>query len=175
MNPIKPEQRVLETTGGHVLHMCSHFVALNILVRSYGYSRPFIQRRPVWVFSGRSETSNAGYDIVHINDYLDFPICDEETDLAHLGPAIIGERPEFVASPESDKPVVLTSVPDVIERDYLPGHQDVLNGSIIPQQRVDYDIKYKVSSWDLEGNPAAGITFSWVCIADAALRSEPLV
>jgi hypothetical protein len=112
---------------------------------------------------------------VHINDYLDFPICNEETDLAHLGPAIIGERPEFVTSPESGKPVILTSELEAIERDYPPGHQDLLDGSIITRQRVDFDIKFKVKSWGLDGEPAAGITFSWICIADAALRSEPMM
>ncbi|OEU65971.1 MAG: hypothetical protein BBJ57_12660 [Desulfobacterales bacterium PC51MH44] len=174
MNPIEPE-RVLPVYGGHVSHMCSHFVALNILVRSYGPSRPFIQRRPIWVISGRNKTNNAGEDTVHINTYLDFPICDDVTDLAHLSPAIIGARPEFVASPESDEPVVLTSALEAAEQEYPPGHLDLLNGSIIPRQRVDYDIRFKVRSWALDGKPAAETTFSWICIADAALRCEPMM
>ena len=173
MNPID-DKPVFPIYGGHVACMCAQSVALNIRVYPNS-SKPFTQRRPIWVISGTSKTNREGLDILNINIYLQHPICEINDNYSHLQPAIINDQPAMITTPQSSTPVLLTTVSKVTKRAYSPGFLNVIDHSRVERQNLEYDVSFEVRSWTLDGNPAKSTNFSWICFAEAALRIEPLM
>jgi hypothetical protein len=46
----------------------------------------------------------------------------------------------------------------------------MFDGRVYPTGEVEYKVTANVRTWKLDGAPAAGVDFSWVCIAEGAVR-----
>ena len=93
---------------GHIACICTHSIALNIVVYP-GTGMPFNRRRPVWFLSGTGKTNRSGSDFINVNSYLINPLCNSESSLYDLEPVIIDSQPIMHVTPISKTPVVLTT------------------------------------------------------------------
>jgi hypothetical protein len=91
-----------------------------------------------------------------------------------MQPAIIDSQPVFFATAYSSEPVIITADVKVVKDDYFC-FKNVLDGSIIEGQKSEYFVSFDVYSWDIKGESVANINYYWICIAEAALKPDPLV
>jgi len=113
-------------------------------------------------------TNRDGEVHLSVHEFLDVPACANAiTD--HYGPAVI--KPGiFIATPMHDTPAVLAYTMNNTEQDLGYAYRDVFNGSFISRQSTEWDTIINVYSWNLSGESLASVYFSWVYIAEAAVR-----
>jgi len=175
LKELKKAVHLLTTGRAHVSYLCASR-ATKVLVRT---SRPpgfktqrVTTTRPTWIISGRGTTSAAGQATIDIWEYLHVPECAPVIVIPdYEGPAIIDERPAFLTSLHSEEPVVVSTK---IEATAQEGEHywfcDMSDGHLYPLDEVEYKVTATVRTWKLDGAPAAGVDFSWVCIAEGALK-----
>ena len=114
-----------------------------------------------WTISGKHRTGTNGDARIHLNKFLEC-IPASIQNAANLN--YISSRPNFNATPESEKPAFLTFT---IEEQVL---DEAISGYVSP---TPLDIKITVRSWDQNGDPLAHIPFSWIAIARTAIYLNP--
>ncbi|NIM99490.1 MAG: hypothetical protein GTO24_15890 [candidate division Zixibacteria bacterium] len=148
---------------GYVSCLCS-----SIVTRPWPAFTSVAQQRPTWLISGTMGTNGGGETDLAVHDFLDVPACANAIS-DHYGPAVI--KPGlFVTTPMHDAPVVLTYTLNATEQDLGFMYRDVFDGRLIARQRTEWEIIVKVRSWNLAGDPLENVDFSWIYIAEAALR-----
>jgi hypothetical protein len=163
---------LLSSARGHVSYLCASR-GTKALVRTpsppgFKFQRVNIAR-PTWIISGRDTTSDAGQATIDICEYLHVPEC-APLGFDYDGPAIIDERPAFLTSLHSEQPVVVSTKIEATAQEGGQLLRDMLDSRVYLPDEVEYKVKATVRTWKLDGTPAAGVDFSWVCIAEGAVR-----
>lgn len=152
----------------HIACLCSSIVSH--LGPAYA---PIAQQRPTWLISGTKTTNRDGRANVTVNDFLHIPEC-ANINASYHGPAIISSGLFFVTAIH-DSPVVLNYTLNKTEIYPNCIYRDVFDETkIYPSQTREWEIVVNVRSWDLTSNPLAYVEFSWMYLAEAALRECPM-
>jgi len=164
----------LSAARGHVSYLCASR-GTTVLVHTPSppglkFQRQFIAR-PTWILSGRGTTSAAGQATIDVCEYLHVPECAPVREVPdYLGPAIIDERPAFLTSIHSEEPVVVgTRIEATAQEGKNCWFCDMFDGHIYPGE-VEYKVTATVRTWKPDGSTAAGVEFSWLCIAEGASK-----
>ena len=155
---------VIRARTAHVSCLCASAVGENVLLGE----RLFAQQRPTWVISGSGQTSGQGEAELSMNVFLDIPSCAHAVE-DNYGPAIIG-RGLLIATPRHDSPVLLTHTLVTTEKDLGFAYRDFFSGDFLPGRSKEWDVVVKVRSWGLNSASSPSVVFSWIYIAEAALR-----
>jgi hypothetical protein len=134
----------------------------------------------LWHVSGKERTDINGKCVLHMNRYLTWPVdpLPPGFSIVITDEAIIDEKPIFIASPQSDTPVVLTT--KVVTQEINPPgcyYHDLINMEYYqysgPNTPKLYDVHIEVTSWKLDGTVAPSTSFSWIFIAAGCLLGLP--
>ena len=163
-----PSYPVTRFPIGYVSCLCSSKVT-----RSSPLLGIVARQQLTWLISGTNHTNSEGVIDIAVNNFLDVPACANAKTEHSFGPAII--RPGlFVATPMHDTPSILTVVIDANRKNLGYVYGDVFDGRTTTKQKTEWEIIATVSSWNLLGAPLPQVAFSWIYIAEAALRFEPI-
>jgi hypothetical protein len=174
LGKLPKEYQVFTPACGHVSYICASRVVPKTLVASGWPPGIQIQRivstRPTWIISGRDKTSADGRATIDLDEYLVVPECAPVGYQDHWGPAIIDGRPSFFVNHHSENPAVLgTNIVTTAHEEGEWLYRDLLDGHFYPSGLVEYKIKATVRAWNLDREPLA-LDFSWLCIAEGAMR-----
>ena len=173
MEELRDLPHILQSARGHVSYLCASRVSKGLVGTpsspgGIGFQWLTVVR-PTWIISGRGTTSPAGQATIDICDYLHVPECAPLA-FDYEGPAIIDERPAFFTSLHSEEPVVGSTKIEATAQEEGRFFRDMFDGRVYPAGVVEYKVTATVQTWKLDGAPAPGVEFSWVCIAEGAVR-----